>query len=91
MIPGWSPEALIRCAFQPLRYHCKRFGRSQDKLCSSLIEEDSFDIQKFLEKLENLSSNERIINSMIKNFQKISTPNTLDIISDFIVKEKYVV
>ena len=28
---------------------------------------------------------------VIKNFQKISTPNTLDIISDFIVKEKYVV
>jgi hypothetical protein len=56
-----------------------------------LIEEYSFDIQKFLEKLENLSSNERIINSMIKNFQKISTPNTLNIISDFIVKEKYVV
>ena len=86
-----KPSILVPFKFSAENHQYHNAKYLQDKLCSSLIEEDSFDIQKFLEKLENLSSNERIINSMIKNFQKISTPNTLDIISDFIVKEKYVV
>jgi UDP-N-acetylglucosamine--N-acetylmuramyl-(pentapeptide) pyrophosphoryl-undecaprenol N-acetylglucosamine transferase len=86
-----KPSILVPFKFSSENHQYYNAKYLQDKLCSSIIEEDSFDSKTFLEKVENICSNERMLNSMIQNFQEISTPNALDIISDFIIKEKYVV
>jgi UDP-N-acetylglucosamine--N-acetylmuramyl-(pentapeptide) pyrophosphoryl-undecaprenol N-acetylglucosamine transferase len=84
-----KPSILIPFKFSSENHQYYNAKYLQDKLCSTLIEEDLFDSEIFLEKVENICSNERIIGAMVENFQQIETPSTLDIISDFIIKEKY--
>ena len=57
----------------------------QDFLCSKLIEEDNFSENVFLSTIENLSQNDRILDSMKSNFKKIDIPDTLSMISSFIL------
>jgi len=86
-----KPSILVPFKFSAENHQYYNAKFLQDNLCSSIIEEESFDSIKFLKKIKNICLNERILNTMVHNFQKISTPRTLDIISDFILKEKYVV
>lgn len=86
-----KPSILVPFKFSAENHQYYNAKYLQDNLCSHLIEEESFDSKIFLEKIKNICLNDRILNSMIQNFQKISTPSTLDIISDFIVEEKYVI
>ena len=86
-----NPYILVPFKFSAENHQYYNAKYLQDNLCSHLIEEESFDSKIFLEKVKNICLNDRILNSMIQNFQKISTPSTLDIISDFIVEEKYVI
>ena len=61
----------------------------QDNLCSKLIEEDNFNEDVFVSTLKNLSQNDRILDSMKSNFKNIAIPDTLSIISNFILEKKY--
>ena len=60
-----------------------------DNLCSKLIEEDNFSNETFISTLRNISQNDRILNSMKSNFNNIDIPDTLSIISNFILEKKY--
>ena len=60
-----------------------------DSLCSKLIEEDNFSNETFISTLRNISQNDRILNSMKSNFNNIDIPDTLSIISNFILEKKY--
>ena len=86
-----KPSILIPFKYATENHQYYNAKYLQDNLCSSLIEEKSFDSQIFLEKIKNICSNERMLNSMIENFHRISKPKTLDIISKFIEEKKYVV
>ena len=61
----------------------------QDNLCSKLIEEDDFNENTFISSLKNLSQNDRILDSMKSNFKNIAIPDTLSLISDYILEKKY--
>ena len=61
----------------------------QNSLCSNLIEEDNFSEKTFLVTLKNMIKNQRILDSMKSNFNNITIPNSLNIISTFINEEKY--
>ena len=60
-----------------------------NNLCSNLIEEDNFSEETFLVTLKNMIENQRILDSMKSNFNNLTIPNTLNIISTFIIEEKY--
>jgi len=61
----------------------------QDNLCSKLIEEDDFNEQTFISTLKHLSQDDRILFSMKNNFKNIVIPDTLSIISNYILEKKY--
>ena len=45
--------------------------------------------RQFISTLKNLSQNDRILDSMKSNFKNIAIPDTLSIISNFILEKKY--
>lgn len=61
----------------------------QESLCSKLINEDDFNEKNFVSTLKNLIQDDRILDSMKSNFKNITIPDTLAIISNFILEKKY--
>jgi UDP-N-acetylglucosamine--N-acetylmuramyl-(pentapeptide) pyrophosphoryl-undecaprenol N-acetylglucosamine transferase len=84
-----KPSILIPFKYSSENHQYYNAKFLQDFLCSKLIEEDDFSENVFLSTLENLSQNDRILDSMKSNFKKIDIPDTLSMISSFILEEKY--
>lgn len=84
-----KPSILIPFKYSSENHQYYNAKFLQDFLCSKLIEEDDFSENVFLSTIENLSQNDRILDSMKSNFKKIDIPDTLSMISSFILEEKY--
>jgi len=57
-------------------------------LQASLMISDFID-ETFVSTLRNLSKDDRILGSMKSNFKNVNVPDTLSIISTFIMEKKY--
>ena len=85
------PSILVPFKFSSESHQLFNAKFLQNSLCSNLIEEDNFSEKSFLVTLKNMIENKRILDSMKSNFNNISVPNTLNIISTFIMEERYAV
>ena len=84
-----KPSILVPFKFSSENHQHYNAKFLQDSLCSSLIEEDYFDKETFINTLKNMCENERILDSMKDNFNNISIPDSLNMISNFILEERY--
>ena len=60
-----------------------------EKNYSMKMEKSIVSFKKDISTLRNISQNDRILDSMKSNFNNINIPNTLSIISNFILEKKY--
>ena len=86
-----KPSILIPFKFSSENHQHFNAKFLQDNFCSKLIEEDDFNDKTFVSTLRNLSQDDRILSSMKSNFKNINVPDTLSIISNFIMEKKYAV
>ena len=84
-----KPSILVPFKFSSENHQHYNAKFLQDSLCSNLIEEDAFDEESFVNTLKNMCQNERILDSMKNNFNHISMPDSLNIISNFILEDRY--
>ena len=84
-----KPSILVPFKFSSENHQHFNAKFLHDNFCSKLIEEDNFSNETFISTLRNISQNDRILDSMKSNFNNINIPNTLSIISNFILEKKY--
>ncbi len=84
-----KPSVLIPFKYSSENHQKYNAKFLQDNLCSKLIEEDDFNENILINTLKNFSQNERILDSMKDNFKNIIIPDTLGIISNFVLDKKY--
>ena len=84
-----KPSILVPFKFSSENHQHFNAKFLQDNFCSKLIEQDDFNEETFISTLKNLSQDDRILDSMKSNFNSINTPDTLSIISNFILEKKY--
>ena len=82
-----KPSILVPFKFSSENHQHFNAKFLHDNLCSKLIEEDNFSNETFISTLRNISQNDRILNSMKSNFNNIDIPDTLSIISNFILEK----
>ena len=84
-----KPSILVPFKFSSENHQHFNAKFLQDNFCSKLIEEDNFNEENFVSTLKSLSQDDRILDSMKSNFKNINIPDTLSIISNFIMEKKY--
>ena len=84
-----KPSILVPFKFSSENHQHFNAKFLQDNFCSKLIKEDDFNDETFISTLRNLSQDDRILGSMKSNFKNINVPDTLSIISNFIMEKKY--
>ena len=84
-----KPSILVPFKFSSENHQHFNAKFLQENFCSKLIEEDNFNEKTFVSTLRNLSQDDRILASMKSNFKNINIPDTLSIISNFIMEKKY--
>ena len=84
-----KPSILVPFKFSSENHQHFNAKFLQDNFCSKLIEEDNFNEETFVSTLRSLSQDDRILGSMKSNFKNIDVPDTLSIISNFIMEKKY--
>ena len=84
-----KPSILVPFKFSSENHQHFNAKFLQDNFCSKLIKEDDFNDETFVSTLKNLSQDDRILGSMKSNFKNINVPDTLSIISNFIMEKKY--
>ena len=86
-----KPSILVPFKFSSENHQHFNAKFLQDNFCSKLIKEDDFNDETFVSTLKNLSQDDRILGSMKSNFKNVNVPDTLSIISNFIMEKKYAV
>ena len=84
-----KPSILVPFKFSSENHQHFNAKFLQDNFCSKLIKEDDFNDETFVSTLRNLSQDDRILGSMKSNFKNVNVPDTLSIISNFIMEKKY--
>ena len=84
-----KPSILVPFKFSSENHQHFNAKFLQDNFCSKLIKEDDFNEETFVSTLRNLFQDDRILGSMKSNFKNINNPDTLSIISNFIMEKKY--
>ncbi len=84
-----KPSILVPFKFSSENHQYFNAKFLHDNLCSKLIEEDEFNEEAFVSIVKNLSEDDRILDSMKSNFKNVNIPDTLSIISSFIMEKKY--
>ena len=84
-----KPSILVPFKFSSENHQHFNAKFLQDNFCSKLIKEDDFNDETFVSTLKNLSQDDRILGSMKSNFKNVNVPDTLSIISNFIMEKKY--
>ena len=84
-----KPSILVPFKFSSENHQHFNAKFLQENFCSKLIEEDNFNEETFVSTLRSLSQDNRILVSMKSNFKNVNVPDTLSIISNFIMEKKY--
>ena len=84
-----KPSILVPFKFSSENHQHFNAKFLEDNFCSKLIKEDDFNDETFVSTLKNLSRDDRILGSMKSNFKNINVPDTLSIISNFIMEKKH--
>ena len=84
-----KPSILVPFKFSSENHQHFNAKFLQDNFCSKLIKEDDFNDETLVSTLKNLSQDDRILGSMKSNFKNVNVPDTLSIISNFILEKKY--
>ena len=84
-----KPSILVPFKFSSENHQHFNAKFLQDNFCSKLIEEDDFNDETFVSALRNISQDDRILGSMKSNFKNVNVPDTLSIISNFVMEKKY--